>query len=194
MGTGVRGASALGGRLRTVLVVVVTVVAIGLVAFVIDQPTASGVTNLKLSGAVAGAPPQVGQVPPDFTAMTADGKTVRLSDLKGKPVWLNFGATWCQDCRSEVPDVEAAWQKYQGQGLVLVAVYQDDAASAADYVRRVGITYRMAVDADTAIASRYDILGIPTHVFIGRDGTVKAFRIGGLKPDDIDRYVQDVLR
>lgn len=183
-----------GGSLRTVVVVAVTALAIGAVAFVIDQPTASGVTSLQLSGLVAAAPPKPGEVPPDFAVATTDGRTVRLSDLKGQPVWINFGASWCRDCRAEAPDLEAAYQKYKAQGLVLLAVFQEDVSSASDYARRVGLSFTMGVDPDTSIASRYDVLGIPTHVFIGRDGKVDAFRIGALKPDDIDRYVQDILR
>ncbi len=183
-----------GGPLRTIAVVAVTALAIGAAAFLIDQPTATGVTSLNLSGSIAAAPPAVGQVPPDFAVATIDGRTVRLSDFKGQPVWLTFGASWCPDCRAEAPDVETAFQKYRARGLVVLAVFQEDASTATDYARRAGLTFTLGVDPDTQIASSYDVLGIPTHVFIGRDGKVQAFRIGGLKPDDIDRYVQELLR
>jgi peroxiredoxin len=182
------------GPLRTIAVVVLTAIVIGAVAFWVDNPFADdGVTGLSLSGAVAAAPPRPGEVPPDFSMATTDGRTVTLSDYAGQPVWLTFGASWCPDCRAEAPDLEAAYQRYRDQGLVLLAVFQEDVTSAADYAARVGLTFTMGVDPDTRIASGYDIVGIPTHVFIGRDGRVQAFRVGSLKPDDIDRYLRALL-
>jgi cytochrome c biogenesis protein CcmG/thiol:disulfide interchange protein DsbE len=182
------------GMLRTIAVVILTAVVIGAVAFWVDNPFADdGVTGLSLSGAVAASPPRPGEVPPDFSMATTDGRTVSLSDYAGQPVWLTFGASWCPDCRAEAPDLEAAYQQYRDQGLVLLAVFQEDVTSAADYATRVGLTFTLGVDPDTRIASGYDILGIPTHVFIGRDGRVQAFRVGGLKPDDIDRYLRALL-
>jgi cytochrome c biogenesis protein CcmG, thiol:disulfide interchange protein DsbE len=190
---GPRGAG-IPGRLRTVAVVAVTVVIIGAVAFWIDNPLAGdGVTGLSLSGAVAAAPPRPGEVPPTFALMTTDGETVHLSDFAGHPVWLTFGASWCSECRAEAADLEAAYQRYREQGLVILAVFQEDRASAADYAERVGLTFPVAVDPDTAVASRYDVVGIPTHVFIGADGVVRVFRVGALTPDDMDRYVGELL-
>ncbi len=180
-------------RLRTAVVVVVTVVAIAAAALIIDNPFADGVSDLSLTGAVAAAPPSAGDAPPAFSLGTIDGGTVRLSDYIGHPLWLTFGASWCSECRAEAPDIEAAQERYGEQGLVILAVFQEDASSAAAYAARAGLTFTIAVDPDTRVASRYDILGIPTHVFIGADGVVRAFRVGALKPDDIDRYVTELL-
>jgi thiol-disulfide isomerase/thioredoxin len=66
------------------------------------------VTSVTLTGAATGDAPTVGKAAPDFLTMTTDGKPLRLSDLKGKPVWLTFGASWCQPCRAENPDIQAA--------------------------------------------------------------------------------------
>lgn len=182
------------GRVRTVAVIAVTVLVIGAVAFWVDNPLAGdGVTDLSLSGAVAAAPPKPGEVPPAFALTTTDGGTVRLADFSGQPVWLTFGASWCSECRGEAADLEAAYQRYGGQGLVILAVFQEDQASAADYAQRVGLTFPVAVDPDTAVASRYDVVGIPTHVFIGSDGVVRVFRVGALTPEDMDRYIQELL-
>jgi peroxiredoxin len=180
-------------RLRTAVVVVVTVVVIVIAAFIVDNPFADGVSDLSLTGTVAAAPPSVGEVPPAFSLTTIDGKTVRLSDYAGRPLWLTFGASWCSECRAEAPDLQAAQERYRTRGLVILAVFQEDASSAAAYAARAGLTVTIAVDPDTRVASRYDILGIPTHVFIGADGVVHAFRVGALKPDDIERYVSELL-
>ncbi len=187
------GAHRASERVRTVVVVVVTVVAIAAAAFIVDNPFADEVTDLSLTGAVAAAPPGPGDVPPAFSLTTIDGQTVRLSDYAGQPLWLTFGASWCSECRAEAPDLQVAQERYRDQGLVILAVFQEDASSAAAYAARAGLTFTIAVDPDTRVASRYDILGIPTHVFIGADGVVRAFRVGALKPDDIDRYVTDLL-
>lgn len=180
------------GVLRTVAVVVVTALAIGLVAYLVDRP-AEGVTGLTLTGTVADAPPGAGEEPPDFSVTTTDGTVVRLSDLKGQPVWLTFGASWCSQCRAEAPDIEAAYQRYRDRGLVVLAVFQESVESAADYATRVGLTFRMGVDPDTRIASAYHVVGIPTHLFIGADGRVRELVIGGLKPDDMDGHLDALL-
>jgi cytochrome c biogenesis protein CcmG, thiol:disulfide interchange protein DsbE len=185
---------ALGGRLTTVAVIIVTAVVIGLVAYVIDQPaSASGVTKVTLNDTSA-TPPQAGQVPPDFQGTTIDGKTVSLSQLKGQPVWLTFGASWCGDCRAEAPDLEATYAKFKGQGLVVLQVsIQEDAAAVQEYAKRVGFTFTMVPDPDTRIADAYHILGIPTHYFIGRDGVIREVRLGGLKPAEMERLVGEIV-
>jgi len=181
------------GALRTAIVVVVTAVVIGAVAFLVDRP-AEGVSELTLTGDVAAAPPQPGKAPPDFSVTTTDGEVVRLSDLRGQPVWLTFGASWCSECRAEAPDIEAAYQQYRDQGLVVLAVFQESVASAADYATRVGLTFTMGVDPDTRIASAYHVVGIPTHVFIGADGLVSEFVVGGLKPNDMSSHLDELVR
>jgi len=181
------------GAARTVAVVVVTAVAVGLVAFWVDRP-AEGISSLTLTPDAAAAPPKPGELPPDFSVTTTDGEIVQLSDLRGQPVWLTFGASWCSECRAEAPDIEAAYETHRAQGLVVLAVFQESVESAADYASRVGLTFPMGVDPDTRVASAYHIIGIPTHVFIGADGRVREFLIGSLKPDDMDRHLADLLR
>lgn len=181
------------GVLRTALVVVVTAAAIGVLAYLVDRP-AESVTDLTLTGAVADAPPRPGELPPDFSVTTTDGGVVRLADLRGQPVWLTFGASWCSQCRAEAPDIEAAYQRYRDRGLVVLAVFQESVESAADYATRVGLSFTMGVDPDTRVASAYHVVGIPTHLFIGADGTVRELVIGGLKPDDIDAHLDALLQ
>ena len=182
------------GRLQTIVVIVVTAVIIAAVAILVSGPGDDGVTTVDLSGNVAGAGPAVGSTPPAFTALTYDGKTISLSDYAGKPLWLTFGASWCPDCRSEAPDVEATYQKYKDQGLQVVAVFISESASdIAGYAQRAGLTFPIAVDQNTLIASTYRTLGIPTHFFIGADGRIREVRIGALHADDMDRAVAAIL-
>jgi len=183
----------LGGRLATIVIVVVTAAVVAAVAWFIDQP--GGTTGVDLTGDVANAAPAVGQPPPDFKATLVDGTPVSLSQYAGQPVWLTFGATWCGDCRSEAPDLEATYEKYKDAGLVVLAVNIDEGAAAVtDYATRVGLTYPAIADSDTTIASRYRIMGIPTHYFIGRDGTIQEIRLGGLQPQDMEQLVAGIMQ
>ena len=184
------------GRLQTVLVLVVTAAVIGLAAFLIGGAGqgGNGVTQVSLTGDVAGAAPTVGAVPPGFTALTFDGKTVKLSDYAGKPLWLTFGASWCPDCRAEAPDLEAAYTKYQAQGLNVLGVFISESSSdVAAYAGRASLTFPIAVDQNTMIASTYRTMGIPTHFFIGADGRIKDVKIGALDPATMDSEIQAIL-
>jgi len=178
--------------LRTAVLVLVTAAIIGLVAFLLGRPV-DDVAGQPLTGAVAGAPPRAGEVPPDFSVTTTSGDVVRLADLKGRPVWLTFGASWCSECRAEAPDIEAAYQRYRDDGLVVLAVFQESVDSAADYASRIGLTITMAVDPDARVADAYHVLGIPTHVFIGADGLVQSYLIGGLRPEDMDQQLAQLV-
>ena len=191
-----RPAGRLGGeRLRTLLVLPVTAIVVAIVAVLVNQPAGgNGLTSITLTGDTSGAAPVAGAVPPDFTATTVDGTTVSLSSLRGQPVWLTFGASWCSDCRSEAPDLQATYAKFKDRGLVVLGVFIDeDAAAVSDYAGRVGFTFPMVADPSTRIASRYHTLGIPTHFFIGRDGVIREVRLGGLQPAEMERLVTGLL-
>jgi peroxiredoxin len=175
----------------------VTAVAILAVAYMVNRPPAAGegVTAVTLSGPTAGDPPRVGKQAPGFTARTVDGKTVNLSAFKGQPVWLTFGASWCQPCRAENPDIQAAYAKNQSKGLVVLQVFiSEDASTVRDYGNRVGLTYDKIADPATKIASAYRVLGIPSHFFIDRTGTLRTLRVGTLNPEAIDTTLAEIGR
>jgi peroxiredoxin len=185
------------GRLQTILVLAITAAVVAVLALVLGGGgfgQNDGVTQVNLTADVAGAAPVVGAVPPGFTASTYDGKQVKLSDYAGKPLWLTFGASWCPDCRAEAPDVQAAYLKYQGQGLNILGVFiSENASDIKSYAGRVGMTFPIAVDQNTVIASKYRTMGIPTHFFIGADGKIRDVKIGALDPATMDREIQAIL-
>ncbi len=182
------------GRLQTVAVLAVTAVVIGAIAFFAGGADAEGLTKVELEGTVAGSAPVVGSVPPGFTGVTYDGQTVSLADYAGKPLWLTFGASWCPDCRVEAPDVEAAYQKYKDQGLNVLGVFISEGADdVAGYAGRAGMTFPIVVDSRTEVAAAYRTMGIPTHFFIGADGTIKEVRIGAMHRDDMDRALAAIM-
>lgn len=170
-------------RLTTLVVTGVTAAVIAAVAVFVNQPptAAEGVTGVTLSGAATGAAPTVGEPAPDFAATTVDGTPVKLSDYRGQPVWLTFGASWCQPCRAENPDIDATAEHFADDGLVVLAVFiSEDSTAVTDYADRVGLDYVKIADPATTIASQYRILGIPSHFFIDADGVLQQMRIGSL--------------
>lgn len=188
-----RPADVRAGRLRTVLVLVVAAVLVGVVAWAVDRPTDDGVTLLP-GAAPAGAPPRAGDIPPSFQATAVDGSAVSIAALKGTPTWLTFGASWCADCRAEATDLQATYAKYRSQGLAVLGIFIDeDRAAVLDYAKRVGFTFPMVADPAGKIADVYRTYGIPIHFFIGRDGTIREVRIGRLTPGDMEQLVQQLL-
>ena len=189
-----RPVSLAAGRLRTILVLAVAAILVGVVAWVVDKPADDGVTLLP-GGAAAGSPPRAGNVPPDFQATAVDGSAVSIAALKGKPTWLTFGASWCPDCRAEATDLQATYAKYKPQGLAVLGVFiQEDQAAVQDYAKRVGFTFPMVADPSGRIADLYRTYGIPIHFFIGRDGLIRDVRIGRLSPGDMEQLVQQLLK
>jgi cytochrome c biogenesis protein CcmG/thiol:disulfide interchange protein DsbE len=93
---------------------------------------------------------------PDFTLTTFDGLTIHLADLRGQVVVVNFWASWCTTCADAAPDLEAAWQKYRDQGVMIVGIdYLDTEAEALAYLDRFDITYPNGPDLDAKIAEAY---------------------------------------
>jgi cytochrome c biogenesis protein CcmG/thiol:disulfide interchange protein DsbE len=135
-----------------------------------------------------------GQLAPDFTLNTPDGKTVKLSSLRGQPVLINFWATWCAICRSEIPALEQAYQSYRDRGVVLLGVdVREDAATVQTFAAQTGMTFPLAVDADGAVSDQYQVRGIPTTVIVDASGVVRARRLGPLTPDKFAAYVDPLL-
>ena len=185
----------LAGRLQTILVIaIVAVIVAVLIWSASGAGMTDGVTRIELPPGAAAKAPAPGEVPPGFTAQTYDGSSVSLADYAGHPVWLTFGASWCPDCRTEAPDLEATYQANRDQGLVVLGVFiNEPAEDVAAYASKAGLTFPIAVDPNADIAAAYRSMGIPTHVFIGADGTVREVRIGSLSQDDMARAVAAIM-
>lgn len=182
-------------RLGTLAVLGVTAVLVMAGAYLVNRPdsAAAGVTAVELTGARSGPPPVVGKAAPDFTATTIDGQQVSLSRYRGKAVWLTFGASWCAPCRSEAPDIQAAYEAAKADGVVVIAVYlSEDATAVRDYTGRLGLSYLHVPDPDTRVASGYRVLGIPAHYFIDRDGLLRSITMGVLTRARMDAALAEI--
>ena len=115
----------------------------------------------------------VGQAAPDFELPALNGKTVRLSDFKGQPVLLSFGATWCSDCRVEAPLLEAVHQSHP-ELIVLLVDSGEPQDIVQKYIDRMGITHAVLLDTDSSVNNLYKIVAIPTELFIDENGIIRA--------------------
>lgn len=117
---------------------------------------------------------------PEFTLPTLSGASVRLSDLRGKVVLVNFWATWCLPCRMEMPTIEAFYQRYKDQGLAVLAVNLDvlSTAGVEAFVKEVGVTFPIILDPSWATARAYRVVGLPTTYLIDRAGNVVVREVG----------------
>jgi thiol-disulfide isomerase/thioredoxin len=133
---------------------------------------------------------------PDLTLDTLDGGKFRLADQAGKPVVINFWATWCPPCRAELPALEQVYKNNRDKGLIVVGV---DVAEAPDvvgkFVSDMRLTYPITLDTDGEATELYRIEGMPTTFFIGRDGKIKDMVIGGpLSQAAIEAKVAELLK
>lgn len=131
---------------------------------------------------------------PDFTLNTFDGKTVRLSDLKGQAVVINFWASWCVPCRDEAPILERVWREYQNQGVVFVGVaYLDDETAARAFIAEFNLTYFNGADLGTRISTLYRIKGVPETFFVTRAGELQSVFVGPMTESDLRQRTATLL-
>ena len=182
------------GRLASLAIMALTAAAILAVASLVNRPAdAAGVTPVNVTGDATGPAPIVGKAAPDFSAPMIGGGTLKLGSLVGSPVWLTFGATWCQPCRAENPDIQAAYDAFKARGVQVVQVYMgEDATAVSDYTSRVGITYLRVPDPTEQLAAEYRILGIPSHFFIDRSGALHAIKVGTLDPETMAAMLTEI--
>ena len=110
----------------------------------------------------------------DFEIETFDGEMLRLSDLEGKVVVLNFWASWCPPCRWEMPFFEEMHQEYKDQGVVFLGVaISDTLENARGFAESTGVTYPIGLDTTGEISRNYNVVSLPTTFFIGREGNVE---------------------
>ncbi len=140
------------------------------------------------------AAPRVDRYPPDFALQTIDGEVIKLSELRGKPVWINFWATWCPPCRAEMPEMKQKYAKLKAQGLVIIGVdVGEDTEIVNQFVTSKGFDWTFVVDDTNAISQQYLVSGIPAHFFVGRDGLIKAVQLGGIPGNMMDRHLATIV-
>jgi len=126
--------------------------------------------------------PQVGFLAPDFSLVNQNGETVQLSELRGQPILLNFWASWCGPCRSEMPSMEKVYREVNGDGIEILAVnstIQDDPNAANQFAQELGLTFPILFDTTGEATRQYLVRALPTSFFIDRNGIIQEIVVGG---------------
>jgi peroxiredoxin len=144
-------------------------------------------TPTTLSPAIG---PRVGDPAPEFSLMAVDGTALRLSDLHGEPVLLNFLATWCDPCTTELPMLQAAFD--DGVTTLAIAVREPQDVVMA-LVNEAGLEIPVLLDQDGQVSDLYQVHGLPTTLFLDRQGTITARHVGPLDQKTLDDYLSRLL-
>ncbi len=129
---------------------------------------------------------RLGAPAPTFALTSAtDGDTFRLADFRGQPVLLNFWATWCPPCRTEMPEFQRFVEQGGTRAVVLGVDMQEDPVTVQRFLREYGISYRIALDSDGRVAASYTVAGLPTTVFVDSAGIVRDRVVGPLTYDGL---------
>ena len=166
------------------------------------EPRPSSQTNPSTEGTTSGKKPDVTEdikknTAPDFTVLDKDGNTVRLSDKFGKPIVINFWATWCPPCKQELPDFDKLCKEY-GDRIVFMMVnltdgYRDTVDGTKRFVSGKGYTFPVYFDTKDNAASAYNVSSIPQTTFIDAKGNIYTTRIGAMNEATLRIYLNALL-
>jgi cytochrome c biogenesis protein CcmG/thiol:disulfide interchange protein DsbE len=165
----------------------------------LPDPQATAVT---IGPAVPGL--SVGSLAPELSRVLADGSTyqltdvdgqpIRLADLRGKGVWLNFWASWCPPCQQETPVLRDVSELYRDRAVVLVAVdVQETGTVARSYTQRYALHYTIGADVAGQVFRTYRVYALPTQFFIGADGVIRSVVQGPLGRDAAIAHVEQIV-
>ena len=179
-------------RRRIVIFCVVSLVNVGLLALILTQlltPATHSVSD-----------PLVGHPAPDFSLVMLRSDTrksaLSLSNFKGKPVVLNFWATWCQPWKEELPLLENAWKQMQAQkkDIVFLGIdFQESSSDATSFLQLYGITYLVALDANGSVANKYGVTSLPQTIFINQNGIVTSREPQELTAQELSKNLQLII-
>jgi len=141
-----------------------------------------------------GIAPRKGFLAPDFELATLDGGIVRLSELRGNPVLINFWASWCGPCRTEMPHIQAAYENHARNGLVVLGVDQmESPGSVSRFAEEFGLTFPIPMDSDGEVSAVYQARGLPTSFFVDPDGVIQATFTGPMSSGFIESKLEEIV-
>lgn len=137
---------------------------------------------------------EVGDTARNFTLQDLEGNTVGLEDFRGKPVLINFWATWCAPCRLEMPALQAAQDAHQEDGLVVLAVNdQQTPEEVSRFIDELGLSLTTLVDQEGTVSTLYNVFNFPTTYFVNGDGVITAVHRGMLDEAQIEEYLSSTI-
>ena len=195
--------------LRQVTIAIVAMMGAAIIGTLATRPLGSVPIGLPVpdpSAYLIGSPIpglHVGDLAPELEGESADGHVVltdlhgtpiRLADLRGKVVWINFWASWCPPCQFETPTIRAIDQRYRDRGLVVIAIQvQQTVEDGRTYADRYGLEYRIGADVTGAVFHAYKVFALPTQFFIDPTGVVRKIVNGPLDEAGAAQLVESIL-
>jgi peroxiredoxin len=197
--------------LRQIGALVATLAVAGLMLAFINTPLAGapdpfaprpGSSFVPVGEATEGL--RIGDRAPEFTGtvdgetvqlLDLDGRPIRLADLHGRAVWINFWATWCPPCQEETPVLRDVYEEYRDDGLELVAisVQETTAADVQRYAETYDLQYTIGFDATSAVFRTYQAYGLPTQLFVDREGIIRQVILGPVSRDQAESIIEPLL-
>jgi peroxiredoxin len=130
--------------------------------------------------------PAVGTTAEDFRLPDLTGKPQSLSQYRGKVVLVNFWATWCKPCTTEMPAMQTTYDKLREEGFVVLAINElEDDAKVREHIKQHGHTFPVLMDRDNKVANQFGVFGLPVSVFIDEKGVVREYIKGGLLTEQV---------
>ena len=147
---------------------------------------------IALVPAAASAAVQTAAPAPNVNLTTTTGATISLEALRGRPVYLDFYATWCPYCKAETPTIEAL-QKTPGKNVVIVGIDEEESAPIVrQFAARNGLTYTMALDPNGSAGDTFGADVLPTNVFIDRNGNISSIHAGEMTASEIEGALKQI--
>jgi peroxiredoxin len=130
--------------------------------------------------------PAVGTPAEDFRLADLDGKVQSLSQYRGKVVLVNFWATWCKPCTTEMPAMQTIYDRLREKGFVVLAINElEDESKVREHIKQHGHTFPVLLDRDNKVANQFGVFGLPVSVFIDEKGVVQEYIKGGLLTEQV---------
>ncbi len=178
---------------RILLICLVSMINVGILVFILIQLLTPATHSV--------ADPLIGHQAPDFTLVmlnssNPDISRLSLSSFQGRPVVLNFWASWCQPCKEELPLLENSWKQLQAQqkDVVFLGInFQEPGKDATHFLQQYGITYQAGLDTDGSIANKYNVTSLPQTFFIDRNGKITSSEPQELTAKELSHDLQAIL-
>jgi len=135
---------------------------------------------------------EIGSPAPDFVLEDLSGNPVKLSELKGRLVVLNFWATWCTPCRTEMPEFQEIYQQNEQDLVVLGINLEQSPGEIQEFISQLKVTYPILLDTDGLVSRLYKVIQLPNTYFIDRQGILRVRHIGFLSSDQFQEYLDKV--
>lgn len=173
-------------KLATAIVVIVSVGFLGFLVWgMLNKQPLTGLSGITM----------VNRPAPDFTLTTFKGTTISLEGLKGKPIVINFWASWCPPCRIEAPLLERTWRAYKNRDVVFVGVdVQDREEDALNYIREFDITYPNGPDPTGEISIDYGVSGLPVTFFVSKKGEIVRRWVGAIERSVLISSIEEIMK